>query len=171
MSDELWKLKTQFSIFSLHNSVFNGISIIKPTLRVPRSESSRNFFFSTRFGEFGFFFFFFFFFFSLSRWVWFGLLHLFFFFFFFHWLRWVWVSRFFFFFPRFSEFGYWGLKETKEKKNVKATPSYRYGAYKQLKNLSDDKLSDGAKRVRCRELRYFKWWVMSDENWARSDEW
>ena len=63
---------------------------------------------------------------------------------------------FFFFSPRFSEFGYWGLKETKEKKNVKAAPSYRYGAHKHLKNLSDDKLSDGAKRVRCRELRYFK---------------
>ena len=38
------------------------------------------------------------------------------------------------------------------------------------KILSDDKLSDGAKRVGCRELGYFKWWVMSDGNWVRSDK-
>ena len=29
----------------------------------------------------------------------------------------------------------------------------------------------GAKCVGFRELGYFKWWVMSDENWVRSDEW
>ena len=39
---------------------------------------------------------------------------------------------------------------------VKAAPNYRYGAHKQLKNLGDDKLSDGAKRMGCRELGYFK---------------
>ena len=39
----------------------------------------------------------------------------------------------------FGEFGQWGLKE-KKKKEVKIAPSYRYGAYKQLKILSDDKL-------------------------------
>ena len=28
-----------------------------------------------------------------------------------------------------------------------------------------------AKRVGLGKLGYFKWWVMSDENWVRSDEW
>ena len=59
-----------------------------------------------------------------------------------------------FFFTRFGEFGYWGLKE--KMKKVKAAPSYRYGAHKQLKILSDDKLSDGAKHTLCRVMRYFK---------------
>ena len=54
----------------------------------------------------------------------------------------------------FGEFGYWGLKEKEEE--VKAALRYRYEAHKQLKILSDDKLSDGAKRVGCRELGYFK---------------
>ena len=62
---------------------------------------------------------------------------------------------FFFFFTGFGEFGYWGLKG-KEEEEVKAALRYRYEAHKQLKILSDDKLSDGAKRVGCRELGYFK---------------
>ena len=41
---------------------------------------------------------------------------------------------FFFFFTGFDEFGYWGLKGKKRKK-VKATPSDKYGAHKQLKNI------------------------------------
>ena len=50
-----------------------------------------------------------------------------------------------------------GVEGGKEKKErVKAAPNYRYGAHKQLKNLSDDKLSDGAKRMECKELGYFK---------------
>ena len=55
--------------------------------------------------------------------------------------------------------------------NRRVWPIYRYGAHKQLKNLSDDKLSDGAKRVGCRELGYFKWWVMSDKWQKLSKEW
>ena len=66
----------------------------------------------------------------------------------------VW-SFFFFFFTGFGEFGYWGLKG-KEEEEVKAALRYRYEAHKQLKILSDDKLSDSAKRVGCRELGYFK---------------
>ena len=49
----------------------------------------------------------------------------------------------------------WKGKEKKEEE-VKPAPSYKYVAHKQLKNLSDDKLSDGAKRMGCRELGYFK---------------
>ena len=52
----------------------------------------------------------------------------------------------------------------KKEEEVKPAPSYKYVAHKQLKNLSDDKLSDGAKQTWCRELEYFEWWVMSDEN-------
>ena len=40
--------------------------------------------------------------------------------------------------------GIGGWKKIKNKK-VKPAPSYRYKAHKQLQNLSDDKLSDGAK--------------------------
>ena len=61
--------------------------------------------------------------------------------------------------------------EGKKKKKVKDAPSYKYRAHKKLKILSDDKLSDSAKWVGCRELGYFKWWVISDENWVRIDEW
>ena len=78
-----------------------------------------------------------------------------FFFFFFSLSRWVWSGLFFFFFTGFGEFGYWGLKG-KEEEEVKAALRYKYEAHKQLKILSDDKLSDGAKRVGCRELGYFK---------------
>ena len=38
------------------------------------------------------------------------------------------------------------------------------------KILSDDKLSASSKQTLCRVMEYFKWWVMSDENWVRSDE-
>ena len=44
----------------------------------------------------------------------------------------------------------------KKEEEVKPAPSYKYVAHKQLKNLSDDKLSDGAKQTSCKELRYFK---------------
>ena len=44
----------------------------------------------------------------------------------------------------------------KKKEEVKIAPSYRYEAYKQLKILNDDKLSDGAKQTSCRELGCFK---------------
>ena len=140
-------------IFSFHNSIFNGISVIKTTYWVPRSESA------TTFDPL---FFLFLFFFHWVRWVWF--LHLLFFlfpftlggFFFFLFfslsLSLVFFSFFSFFFPGFGEFGYWGLKNKIKNKKVKAAPSYRYGAHKQLKILSD-----GAKRVGCRELGYFKW--------------
>ena len=40
-----------------------------------------------------------------------------------------------------------------------------------VENLSDEKIKTCAKRVGYRKLGYFKWWVMSDENWVRSDEW
>ena len=93
-------------VFSFHNSVFNGISVIKHTLRDPLVRSTTTFdpsfffffLFFTKFGEVVFFFFFFYFsfqtgllllpfFFSLSC-CWYGLLHLplFFFLFFFHWV-------------------------------------------------------------------------------------
>ena len=38
------------------------------------------------------------------------------------------------------------------------------------KILSDDKLSASSKQTLCRVMEYFKWWVMSDENWVRNDE-
>ena len=67
------------------------------------------------------------------------------------------ILFYFLFFTGFDEFGYWGLKGGKKtKKRVKTALNYRYRAHKQLKNLSDDKLSDGAKWMGCRELRYFK---------------
>ena len=80
-------------------------------------------------------------------------------------------------FTRFGEFGFLrfffslgsvnlGFRGWREKKKVKAAPSYRYGTHKQLKILSDC-----AKWVACRELGYFKWWLMNDENWIMSDKW
>ena len=47
--------------------------------------------------------------------------------------------------------------------NKRVWPLSRYGSHKKVENLSDDKLSDGAKQTSYRELGYFKWWVMSDE--------
>ena len=112
-------------IFSFHNSIFNGISVIKTTYWVPRSESATTFdplFFLLLFLSLG----------SVSLAFW-----------------------FFFFFSLGSvSLGIGGWRETKK---VKAALSYKYGAHKQLKILSDDNLSDGAKRVGCRELGYFKW--------------
>ena len=125
-------------VFSFHNSIFNGISVIKHTLMGPLVKSTvtvDSFFF-----------------FSLGSVIFFSL---FFFFFFFQWVRWVWVL---------------GV-EGKKKKKVKAAPSDRYGAYKQLKNIKWWQVSNGAKWVGCRELGYFKWWVISVENWVRIDEW
>ena len=133
--------------FSFHNYVFNDIFVIKITYWISRSESAATF--DPRF-----------FFSSLVRWV--GFLHLLFFlfpftlggFFFFLFfslsLSLVFFSFFSFFFPGFGEFGYWGLKNKIKNKKVKAAPSYRYGAHKQLKILSD-----GAKRVGCREFGYW----------------
>ena len=149
------KIKHILGVFSFHNSVFNDIYVIKTTYWVPRSESA---------ATFDPLFFFFLLLFHWVWWVWF--LHLlfflfhftlggFFFFFFFS------LSLVFFFHTEFGEFRHWGLKK---KKKVKAAPSYSYGAHKQMKILSDDKLSDGAKRVKCKELGYFKWWVMNNEN-------
>ena len=66
MSYENWK--HILGVFSFHNSIFNGIFIIKTTYWVPWSESAVTFdplfFFFIGFGEFGFFIFFFFFFLS-----------------------------------------------------------------------------------------------------------
>ena len=49
--------------------------------------------------------------------------------------------------------------------------SYRYGSHKNQKSVSDEKLSEVCQTGGIRKLGYFKWWVMSDENWVRSDEW
>ena len=56
LSDELWKLKTYLGVFSFHNFVFNGISVIKHTLRNPlvKSVAKIFFFFLIVFGEFGY---------------------------------------------------------------------------------------------------------------------
>ena len=48
-------------------------------------------------------------------------------------------------------------------------PSYKYGAHKKLKNLSDDKLSEVCQMGGYKKLGYFKWWVMSDEWWKLSE--
>ena len=51
-------------------------------------------------------------------------------------------------------------------------PSYRYRSHKKKKkSVSDEKLSEVCQTGGIRKLWYFKWWVMSDENWVRSDEW
>ena len=55
--------------------------------------------------------------------------------------------------------------------NKRVWPLSRYGSHKKVENLSDDKLSDGAKQTLYRELGYFKWWVMSDEWRNISKKW
>ena len=49
-------------------------------------------------------------------------------------------------------------------------PSYRYGSHKNQRSVSDEKLSEVCQTGGIRKFEYFKWWMMSDENWARSDE-
>ena len=55
--------------------------------------------------------------------------------------------------------------------NRRVWPLYRYGSHKKVENLTNDKLSNSAKQTSYKEFGYFKWWVMSDENWVMSDEW
>ena len=122
-------------VFSFHNSIFNGIFVIKHTWRDPLSESAATFdhffsFFSTV--SVGWVLSFFFFFSSsFTSLCWLGSFFLFFFLFLFcHWspLAGFWSFFSFFFFFGFGEFGY-------KKKKKKAASSDKYKAHKQLKNI------------------------------------
>ena len=125
-------------VFSFCNSIFNGISIIKPTLRDPIV------FFLTWFGEVVFFFFFFYFFLSHES-----------------------SSSFL-----FSNCCYCFCFVVEiDFVNRRVWPLYRNGSHKKVEKLSDEKVSEVCQTGGYRKLGYFKWWVMSDENWARSDEW
>ena len=54
--------------------------------------------------------------------------------------------------------------------NKRVWPIYRYGFHKKVEKLSDEKLSEVCQMGGYRKVGYFKWWVMSDENWVRRDE-
>ena len=47
----------------------------------------------------------------------------------------------------------------------------RYGSYKKVEIFEWWKMKTMSKQVECRELGYFKWWVIGDEWWVMKIEW